>query len=58
MDSSSYEKQFHSGTKNVKRKMNTKNKHYVKDKHSVMSVFSNCSHPDLPLTCFMSPDFN
>lgn len=53
----SYEKQFHSGTKNVNRKMNTKNIPPVKVKHSVMSVLSNCSDPDTLLTCFMSPDF-
>lgn len=51
---SSYEKQLHPGTKNVKRKTNTKNKHCVKVKYSVMSVLSKCSDPDTLLTCFMS----
>lgn len=58
VDSSSYEKQFNSGTKNVKRKMSTKIKQSVdKVKHSVMSVLSNCSAPDTLLICFMSLDF-
>lgn len=52
MDSSSYEKQYHSGMKNVKRKINTKNKLHAQIKHLLKSGLSHCSCPDTHPTSF------
>lgn len=53
MDSTSYEKQYHSGMKNVKRKMNMKNKLHAQIRHPPKSEVANCSGPDALPTSFV-----